>query len=147
MSGPPPGWQDGRVEQQTEPTGDRGRFYQRVGGHPTFVRLVDRFYQGVAGDPVLRPMYPGDDLAPARQRLLMFLEQYWGGPTTYSEQRGHPRLRMRHAPFRVDASARDRWLGHMRVAVTELDLPAADQAELWDYFERAAWSMVNTLEG
>ncbi len=72
-------------------------FYDEVGGHDTFVRLVDVFYSGVADDPVLRPMYPEEDLGPARERLTLFLEQYWGGPTTYSQERGHPRLRMRHA--------------------------------------------------
>jgi hemoglobin len=121
-------------------------FYEAVGGSLTFRRLVERFYAGVACDPVLRPMYPAGDLEPAADRLRMFLEQYWGGPTTYSELRGHPRLRMRHAPFVVDAEARDRWLGHMRAAVDSLDLPPLYAAQLWDYLERAAWSMVNTLE-
>ena len=113
-------------------------FYDRVGGHATFVALVDRFYQGVAADPLLRPMYPEEDLA--RERLTLFLEQYWGGPTTYSQQRGHPRLRMRHAPFVVDATARDQWLAHMRAAVVALHLPPILQSQLWDYLERAAWS-------
>jgi hemoglobin len=121
-------------------------FYEAIGGHETFVRLVDRFYEGVAGDPVLRPMYPEEDLTGARQRLTMFLEQYWGGPTTYSQQRGHPRLRMRHVPFRVDAEARDRWLAHMRVAVTELGLAPLHESLLWDYLERAAHSLVNTID-
>ena len=121
-------------------------FYAQVGGHETFVRLVDAFYDGVAADPVLRPMYPEEDLAAARERLRMFLEQYWGGPTTYSEQRGHPRLRMRHAPFRVNPEARDRWLTHMRAAVESLHLAPINESILWDYLERAAWSMVNTLE-
>ena len=121
-------------------------FYAQVGGHETFVRLVDAFYDGVAADPVLRPMYPEEDLAGARERLRMFLEQYWGGPTTYSEQRGHPRLRMRHAPFRVNPEARDRWLTHMRAAVESLHLAPINESILWDYLERAAWSMVNTLE-
>jgi hemoglobin len=121
-------------------------FYEAIGGHETFVRLVDRFYEGVAGDPVLRPMYPEEDLTGARQRLTMFLEQYWGGPTTYSQQRGHPRLRMRHVPFRVDADARDRWLAHMRVAVTELELAPLHESLLWDYLERAAHSLVNTID-
>ncbi len=121
-------------------------FYAQVGGHETFVRLVDAFYDGVAADPVLRPMYPEEDLAAARERLRMFLEQYWGGPTTYSEQRGHPRLRMRHAPFRVSPEARDRWLTHMRAAVESLHLAPINESILWDYLERAAWSMVNTLE-
>jgi hemoglobin len=119
-------------------------FYDRVGGHETFVRLVDAFYAGVAEDPVLRPMYPDDDLGPAKERLRGFLEQYWGGPTTYSEQRGHPRLRMRHAPFRVDEQAREAWLGHMRTAVAGLNLAPPLESALWDYLERAAWSMVNT---
>ncbi len=121
-------------------------FYEQVGGHETFVRLVDAFYDGVAADPVLRPMYPEEDLADAKVRLRMFLEQYWGGPTTYSEQRGHPRLRMRHAPFRVNPDARDRWLLHMREAVASLHLAPMLESVLWDYLERAAWSMVNTME-
>ena len=128
------------------PLGQERTFYEQIGGHDTFVRLVDRFYEGVAADPELRALYPEEDLAPAARRLRMFLEQYWGGPTTYSEQRGHPRLRMRHAPFRVDAAARDRWLTHMRAAVESLHLAPMYEAVLWDYLERAAWSMVNTLE-
>lgn len=118
-------------------------FYDQVGGHATFAALVDRFYEGVAEDELLRPMYPEADLSGARQRLRMFLEQYWGGPTTYSQQRGHPRLRMRHAPFPVGPAARDRWLQHMRVAVDSLDLAPVHRAVLWDYLERAALSMVN----
>ena len=94
--------------------GSQPSFYEQVGGHETFHRLVHRFYQGVAGDPELRAMYPEEDLGPAEDRLRMFLEQYWGGPTTYSEQRGHPRLRMRHHPFAVTPHMRDRWLHHMR---------------------------------
>jgi len=121
-------------------------FYDVIGGHETFVRLVDRFYQGVASDEVLRQMYPEPDLAPAAERLRMFLEQYWGGPAIYSEQRGHPRLRLRHAPFQVTVDARDRWLKHMRAAVDSLGLPAAYQSTLWTYLERAAWSMLNTHE-
>jgi len=120
-------------------------FYDAVGGHETFRRLVERFYAGVAADPVLTEMYPEEDLGPAAERLLLFLEQYWGGPTTYSDQRGHPRLRMRHAPYAVDPDARDRWLRHMRAAVVSLDLPPLYEAQLWDYLERAAQSMVNTL--
>ncbi|WP_166356126.1 globin [Phytoactinopolyspora limicola] len=121
-------------------------FYEAVGGHDTFTKLVRRFYQGVAEDPELRAMYPEEDLGPAEERLRMFLEQYWGGPTTYSEQRGHPRLRMRHAPFTVNPAARDRWLHHMKVAVDELDLPPMYRETLWDYLERAAFSLVNTFE-
>ncbi|HEY5518468.1 MAG TPA: globin [Cellulomonas sp.] len=127
-------------------TGRADSFYAAIGGHETFVRLVDVFYQGVADDEILRPMYPESDLGPARARLTMFLEQYWGGPTTYSEQRGHPRLRMRHAPFTVDPQARDRWLAHMRAAVDSLGLAPLHEAELWDYLERAAHSMINTFD-
>lgn len=125
--------------------GEQQSFYDAVGGHETFVRLVDRFYEGVAEDLVLRPMYPDEDLTGARERLRLFLEQYWGGPATYSEQRGHPRLRMRHAPFVVDGDARDRWLAHMRTAVDELDLAPLHRSLLWDYLERAAHSMVNRI--
>ena len=121
-------------------------FYAAIGGHETFVRLVDEFYRGVADDPVLRPMYPEQDLGPAAERLTLFLEQYWGGPTTYSDERGHPRLRMRHAPFKVNPGARDRWLLHMRAAVDSLDLAPMHQAQLWDYLERAAHSMINTFD-
>ncbi|MGN6203758.1 globin [Humibacter sp.] len=121
-------------------------FYDQVGGHETFRRLVDAFYRGVADDPVLRPMYPEQDLGPASDRLRMFLEQYWGGPTTYSEQRGHPRLRLRHQPFKVNPEARDRWLSHMRAALDELELPPLQDATLWSYLERAAHAMVNTFE-
>lgn len=121
-------------------------FYQEVGGAETFALLVERFYAGVATDELLRPMYPEDDLGPAADRLRMFLEQYWGGPDTYSATRGHPRLRMRHAPFAVGPAARDRWLVHMRTAVDSLGLAPIHQATLWDYLERAAHSMVNTFE-
>lgn len=119
--------------------------FEAFGGTETFRRLVARFYAGVAGDDVLRPMYPEEDLGPAAERLRQFLEQYWGGPTTYSEQRGHPRLRLRHAPFPIDADARDRWLRHMRDALDSLDLPPRQHAALWDYLERAAHAMVNRV--
>ena len=121
-------------------------FYDQIGGHETFRKLAQRFYAGVAGDPELRAVYPEDDLGPAEMRFLMFLEQYWGGPTTYSQDRGHPRLRMRHAPFRVNPAARDRWLAHMRVAVESLGLAPLHHAQLWDYLERAAHSMVNSFD-
>jgi hemoglobin len=121
-------------------------FYTEVGGRPTFEKLCVEFYKGVAADPVLAPMYPEEDLGPATERLLMFLEQYWGGPSTYSEQRGHPRLRMRHQPFKVNPDARDRWLLHMRAAVDTLGLSPLHEATLWDYLERAAQAMVNTFE-
>jgi hemoglobin len=121
-------------------------FYEAVGGEPTFRKLVDEFYRGVATDPLLRPMYPEEDLGPAADRLRLFLIQYWGGPHTYSAQRGHPRLRMRHAPYRVDAAARDAWLTHMHRAVQSLDLPSEAADALWDYLERAAYFMVNTMD-
>ena len=120
--------------------------YERIGGHATFVALVDAFYAGVAGDPPLRAMYPEEDLGPAADRLRMFLEQYWGGPKTYGEQRGHPRLRIRHAPFAVTPTQRDRWLKHMLAAVDGLALEPDDDAELRDYLVRAAQFMINTLE-
>jgi hemoglobin len=120
-------------------------FYEEVGGHPTFVRLVHRFYQGVRTDPVLAPLYPRDDWDGAEERLRGFLEQYWGGPTTYSDQRGHPRLRMRHAPFAIGPAQRDAWLSHMRDAVGSLELTAEQDAALWGYLEMAAHSMQNRL--
>jgi hemoglobin len=118
-------------------------FYDAVGGEETFRRLVHHFYDGVAEDPLLRPLYPEPDLAGAEERLRMFLVQYWGGPRTYQEQRGHPRLRMRHAPFAIGIAERDAWLRHMRAAVDSLDLPESAAAMLWDYLEMAAHSMVN----
>ena len=121
-------------------------FYDAVGGHDTFVALVRRFYAGVASDPPLRALYPEEDLGPAEEHLRMFLEQYWGGPTTYGDQRGHPRLRMRHAPFAVTPDARDRWLRHMRDAIDSLGLAPQLDRELWTYMERAAHSMVNTFD-
>jgi hemoglobin len=121
-------------------------FYAAVGGEPTFRKLVDEFYAGVADDPVLRPLYPEENLGPAAERLRMFLEQYWGGPGTYSQLRGHPRLRMRHAPFRVGAAERDAWLSHMRHAVDSLELAPDLRDPLWEYLERAAMFMVNTAD-
>ncbi len=121
-------------------------FWEQLGGRPTFERLVRRFYEGVRADDVLWPMYPEDDLEGAIQRLTGFLEQYWGGPTTYSDERGHPRLRMRHMPFKVNPEARDRWLKHMRAAVDDLALPPLHDATLWAYLERAAHAMVNTFD-
>ncbi|MFV0457783.1 MAG: globin [Actinomycetales bacterium] len=127
-------------------SGEPQTFYDAVGGHETFVKLVARFYEGVADDPELRAMYPEDDLGPAEVRLRMFLEQYWGGPTTYSEQRGHPRLRMRHIPYAITPTMRDHWLAHMRVAVDEVGLPEPLERMLWTYLTGAAQAMVNTLE-
>ena len=118
-------------------------FYEAVGGEETFSRLVHRFYQGVAEDPVLRPVYPAQDLGPAEEHLRLFLIQYWGGPGTYSEQRGHPRLRMRHAHFRIGEAERDAWLRHMRTALDELALDPAQDRELWEYLTMAAHSLVN----
>jgi hemoglobin len=120
-------------------------FYEQIGGAETFRRLVARFYEGVAADPVLRPLYPEEDLGPAEDRFRMFLEQYWGGPRTYSEQRGHPRLRMRHVSFTVGERERDAWLGHMRDAIDELELDAEHEKTLWDYLVMAANSLVNSF--
>ncbi len=127
-----------------------GSFFDQIGGHDTFVRLVDAFYRGVADDPVLRPMYPEEDLGPAEERFFLFLCQYWGGPTTYSEQRGHPRLRMRHAPFAVTPEAKDHWLTHFRAALDELvadgTLTPEQDAQFWDYVTHAAQFMVNSFD-
>jgi hemoglobin len=119
-------------------------FYDAVGGEATFRRLVATFYAGVAQDPILRALYPEDDLGPAEERLALFLIQYWGGPTTYSQERGHPRLRMRHAPFAVNTAARDAWLRHMRIAVDELDLAPELADQLWAYLSGAADALRNT---
>ena len=131
MTGLPDG--DGRADT----------FFAAVGGEDTFRRLVDAFYSGVAQDPVLRALYPEDDLGPAAERLRMFLIQYWGGPSTYSQQRGHPRLRMRHAPFAIGVAARDAWLRRMRAALDSLELPPAYDQVLWDYLQSAADSLRN----
>ena len=121
--------------------------YDRMGGAAFFDALVHHFYEGVAGDPVLRPMYPEGDLQPAERRLRLFLTQYWGGPTTYSDERGHPRLRMRHNPYVIDDDARDRWLDHMRAALdltmAEQELDPSWEQELWRYLVGAAIAMVN----
>ena len=108
-----------------------------------FRRLVDAFYEGVEDDPVLRPMYPQEDLGPARERLTLFLGQYWGGPDTYSQRRGHPRLRMRHMPFPIDGGARDRWLQHMGRAIDHVAPPDDAREALTQYFAMAADAMVN----
>ena len=130
------------------PTHDENQsFFDAVGGHATFEAIVRTFYAGVAADSVLRPMYPEADLEGAIVRLTMFLEQYWGGPATYSETRGHPRLRMRHQGFRVNPEARDHWIDHMRHAVATQNLSPLHAVTLMDYLERAAYSMVNTFEG
>jgi len=117
--------------------------YEAIGGEPAFRRLVHRFYQEVAADPELRPVYPSRDLGPAEEHLRLFLIQYWGGPATYNERRGHPRLRMRHAHFAIGPAERDAWLGHMRTALDELELDEVHDAQLWEYLVMAAHSLVN----
>ncbi|CAB4624659.1 unannotated protein [freshwater metagenome] len=119
-------------------------FFEDVGGHAAFDRIVRRFYEGIRTDDVLRPMYP-DDLDGAVWRLTAFLEQYWGGPTSYSDERGHPRLRARHNAFRIDDDARDRWLRHMTAAVDSEALSPLHRETLMDYLDRAAHAMVNTM--
>ena len=126
--------------------GDVTTLYDEVGGEPTFRRLVDLFYGQVEDDPVLRPLYDDEDLGPggaARDRLALFLMQYWGGPTTYSDNRGHPRLRMRHSGWRIGARERDAWLSHMLTAVAALDIPEPTRMMLADYLQGAAHSLVN----
>ncbi len=120
--------------------------YERVGGTETFRVLVERFYAGVAQDEPLRVLYPEEDLGPAAERLQLFLEQYWGGPHTYSETRGHPRLRIRHAPYAVTPTQRDRWLRHMLGALDSLELDESDDAELRDYLIYAAQFMINAFD-
>jgi hemoglobin len=119
-------------------------FFDDIGGHAAFDRIVRRFYEGIKSDDVLRPMYP-DDLDGAVWRLTAFLEQYWGGPTSYSDERGHPRLRARHSAFRIDDDARDRWLRHMTAAVDAEAPSPLHRATLMDYLDRAAHAMVNTM--
>lgn len=121
-------------------------FYDAVGGAPTFARLTARFYEQVAADAEFRALYPEKDLGPAQERLRLFLEQYWGGPETYSQRRGHPRLRMRHAPFVITTKERDTWLRYMATALDELGLPAEYRDVMWAYFDRAADAMVNTID-
>jgi hemoglobin len=118
--------------------------FDAAGGEETFRRLVARFYEGVASDPVLRPIYPEEDLAGATERLTLFLIQYWGGPNTYSRERGHPRLRMRHQPFVIGRRERDAWLAHMKAAVDSLDVTPNVRKALLDYFETASTAMINT---
>jgi hemoglobin len=122
--------------------------YDRVGGAAFFERLVEAFYVGVATDEVLAPLYPDfPDLEPAKRRLALFLVQYWGGPHTYMEERGHPRLRMRHLPFRVGPLERDRWLVHMAAAIERTcdGMPDGEviAGELLAYFVPAAEHLRN----
>lgn len=119
-------------------------YYDAMGGEETFTRLVRRFYEGIASDPVLRPLYPDEDLAAAEERMRLFLMQYWGGPRLYEEQRGHPRLRMRHHPYVIGPRERDAWLRHMSDAVASLELPHELEAVLTDYLVTAAHAMQNS---
>jgi hemoglobin len=121
-----------------------GNVYEAAGGETTFRLLVERFYAGVAADPVLRPIYPEEDLAGATERLTLFLIQYWGGPDAYSQERGHPRLRMRHQPFAIGQRERDAWLARMTEAVESLELPRAVRDALLAYFEVASTAMINS---
>ena len=125
---------------------DESTLYERVGGMPFFTALAAAFYRGVATDPLLRPMYAEEDLAPATERLALFLAQYWGGPHTYSETRGHPRLRQRHMPFVIDEAARDAWLANMLGALDEQRLDPASRAELRNYLRTAADFLMNAGE-
>jgi hemoglobin len=117
--------------------------YEAAGGSATFKTLVERFYARVASDPVLRPIYPEENLSSATEHLTLFLIQYWGGPTTYSAQRGHPRLRLRHQPFAIGQAERDAWLGHMTAAVNSLDLGPEVRKAMLDYFETTSIAMIN----
>jgi hemoglobin len=116
--------------------------YDRAGGQAWFDDLVDRFYEGVESDPVLRPIYP-EDLGPGKRHLALFLGQYWGGPGTYSEQRGHPRLRARHLPFTIDTPERDAWVRHMTEAIRSGGLSPEDEAAFLEYVDVAATHMIN----
>ena len=117
--------------------------FEAVGGSETFRTLVERFYAAVETDPLLRPLYPEEDLASATERLTLFLIQYWGGPDTYSARRGHPRLRLRHQPFAIGQAERDAWLRHMTAAVNSLDLSSEVRKELLDYFDTTSTAMIN----
>ena len=125
-------------------TAAQPNFYEAVGGEETFRRIVARFYTEVAADEILRPLYPDADLGPAEEKLRLFLMQYWGGPRTYSDKRGHPRLRMRHVPFVIGPIQRDAWLRCMRIAVDEAGLDEAHRRQLWEYLEMAANSLLNS---
>jgi hemoglobin len=120
-----------------------GNVYEAAGGELTFRLLVERFYARVAGDPLLRQLYPEEDLSSATERLTLFLIQYWGGPATYSERRGHPRLRLRHQPFAIGQAERDAWFAHMTAAVDSMDLVPAVRKALIEYFDTASTAMIN----
>lgn len=132
--------------RQVSTAPDGQTFYDAIGGYPTIAKIVDRFYEGVATDEVLRPMYPEEDLGPAAERFTLFLCQYWGGPSTYSERRGHPRLRMRHAPFKVTPKARDHWLLHFREGLDAANLAPELDTQFWDYITHAAQFMINSFD-
>lgn len=136
-------WETGAVSQTDD---QETTFFEEIGGMPVFERIVARFYAGVAEDDLLRPMYPEADLADgsAARRLTLFMAQYWGGPTTYSQERGHPRLRMRHAPFAVTPQAREHWLGHFRDALDEVALTPEQDAKFWGYVTYAAQFLLNS---
>ena len=125
---------------------DTTNYYELFGGEAFFSDLVSQFYARVATNEILRPMYPDSDLKWAAHRLQMFLEQYWGGPTTYQEERGHPRLRMRHGGFHINPAARDAWLGCMRAAVDGVEMQPENREKLWRYLEGAAEHLVNKLD-
>ena len=129
---------------QPQPAPQRQMPYDAMGGEPAFRALVARFYAEVAQDDVLRAVYPEEDLGPAEERLALFLIQYCGGPQTYMERRGHPRLRMRHAPFRIGPRERDAWLRAMRTALDESEIPEPYRRRLWDYFDSTAAHMMNS---
>jgi hemoglobin len=139
----PGAWENGTVSESGEQS-----FYDEIGGMPVIERVVARFYEGVATDELLRPMYPEEDLADgsAARRLTLFLAQYWGGPSTYSQERGHPRLRMRHAPFAVTPTAGQHWLRHFRAGLDEVGLTPEQDAKFWGYVTYAAQFMLNTEE-
>ncbi len=118
--------------------------YEQVGGESFFNRLTEAFYDGVSEDEILRPMYPPGDLSEAREKLKLFLMQYWGGPDDYSQQRGHPRLRMRHMPFVIDEVARDAWVANMKRALDSTEVKPELREQMWGYFEMAATAMINT---
>lgn len=117
--------------------------YEEFGGEVFFAELVSAFYAQVAVDPLLRPMYPESDLKAAATRLQWFLEQYWGGPSTYQENRGHPRLRMRHAEFHINLAAHDAWVNAMRTALDSIEMKPEHKEQLWSYLEMAAAAMIN----
>jgi hemoglobin len=125
---------------------DTTNYYELFGGEPFFSDLVSQFYAHVATNPILRPMYPESDMKGAARRLQMFLEQYWGGPTTYQEERGHPRLRMRHAGFHINQEARDAWVRCMKQAVDGCGLEGEAKEKLWRYLEGAANHLVNQMD-